>query len=57
MQAVDSPTPPLRLPLGQDAYARIRSKLSQIESDLQVWEAPAIATGFLVLLSRKNRAF
>jgi len=46
MQAVDSPSPPLRLPLGQDAYARIRSKLSQIESDLQIWEAAAVATGF-----------
>jgi NAD(P)-dependent dehydrogenase (short-subunit alcohol dehydrogenase family) len=46
LQAVDSPTPPLRLPLGGDAYARIRSKIGRLEQDLCAWEDPATATGF-----------
>jgi NAD(P)-dependent dehydrogenase (short-subunit alcohol dehydrogenase family) len=46
LQAVDSPTPPLRLPLGGDAYARIRSKIGQLEQDLRAWEDLATVTGF-----------
>ncbi|HSZ51573.1 MAG TPA: oxidoreductase [Caulobacteraceae bacterium] len=46
LQAVDSPTPPLRLPLGKDAYGRIRSKIGQLEQDLCAWEDLATATGF-----------
>jgi NAD(P)-dependent dehydrogenase (short-subunit alcohol dehydrogenase family) len=46
LEAVDSPAPPLRLPLGKDAYARIRSKIGQLEQDLCAWEDLATATGF-----------
>ena len=46
LEAIDAGTPPLRLPLGKDAYARIRAKLGRLESDLGAWESAAADTGF-----------
>ena len=36
---VDSPSPPLRLPLGTDAYERVRAKLRSVARDIEAWEA------------------
>jgi NAD(P)-dependent dehydrogenase (short-subunit alcohol dehydrogenase family) len=46
LKAVDAAQPPLRLPLGADAYARIRTKLDQFGKEMAAWEAEATATGF-----------
>jgi hypothetical protein len=43
---VDAPEPPLRLPLGADAYCRIELRLHQLSAEMAVWEDRAIATGF-----------
>ena len=46
LKAIDAEQPPLRLPLGADAYGRIRTKLEQFGKDMAAWEAEATATGF-----------
>jgi NAD(P)-dependent dehydrogenase (short-subunit alcohol dehydrogenase family) len=46
LQAVDATEPPLRLPLGKDAYARINEKLAKVHADMAAWEKVATATGF-----------
>jgi NAD(P)-dependent dehydrogenase (short-subunit alcohol dehydrogenase family) len=46
LQAIDDPNPPLRLPLGRDAYDRIRAKLRRVEDDLDRWESAGSATSF-----------
>jgi len=46
LQAVDAAEPPLRLPLGKDAYARINEKLAKVHADMAAWEKVATATGF-----------
>jgi NAD(P)-dependent dehydrogenase (short-subunit alcohol dehydrogenase family) len=46
IKAVESPTPPLRLPLGPDCYARIDKKLSQLKADMDNWREAASATQF-----------
>ncbi|WP_043306860.1 oxidoreductase [Pseudomonas sp. ML96] len=38
--------PPLRLPLGSDALARIEQKHAQVEVELQAWRALAMSTDF-----------
>ncbi|MBD9415173.1 SDR family NAD(P)-dependent oxidoreductase [Pseudomonas sp. PDM16] len=38
--------PPLRLPLGSDAVARIEQKHAQVEAELQAWRALAMSTDF-----------
>src|SRR4051812_8217227 len=34
LEAVNSPSPPLRLPIGPDAYARIRAKLERLNGEM-----------------------
>jgi NAD(P)-dependent dehydrogenase (short-subunit alcohol dehydrogenase family) len=46
IQAVASSTPPLRLPLGPDCYARIDNKLARLQSDIDHWREIASATQF-----------
>lgn len=46
VDAVNSPNPPLRLPLGKVAIDRIREKISMLEQEIQVWEKQSIATAF-----------
>jgi hypothetical protein len=43
-----SPLPPLRLILGADAIARVRSKLVQVTKDLEDWESVSLNTGYSV---------
>jgi hypothetical protein len=40
--AVESPNPPLRLPLGRDAVAAIRAKLTDQLAELDEWEQVAV---------------
>jgi NAD(P)-dependent dehydrogenase (short-subunit alcohol dehydrogenase family) len=44
LQAVDAAEPPLRLPLGEDAYRRIREKLDKVHADMAAWEKVATKT-------------
>jgi len=46
MIVVASDTPPLRLPLGTDAYERIRSKLHSVAAELDAWEHLGSSTAF-----------
>jgi hypothetical protein len=46
IEAVESSAPPLRLPLGADAYARIDAKLSRQRKDLDAWREIGSATSF-----------
>jgi len=46
LAVVDLPDPPLRLPLGNDAVARIREKLAHVERDVAAAEAVASAMAF-----------
>lgn len=43
---MESPEPPLHLPLGADAYHRIEAKLSQLSTKIAIWKDRATATGF-----------
>ncbi len=45
MQAILADEPPLRLPLGRDALARIDDKLAAVSADLIAWRALAEQTG------------
>jgi hypothetical protein len=42
----DHPSPPLRLPMGKIALQRIRTKLSQYDSELKAWEKTILETDF-----------
>jgi NAD(P)-dependent dehydrogenase (short-subunit alcohol dehydrogenase family) len=44
--AVDSPHPPLRLPLGADSVQYLRDKLAAMTQELAAWEAVAVNTRF-----------
>lgn len=44
--AVDSESPPLRLPLGPDSVQYLRHKLASMSAELAKWEAVASATRF-----------
>ena len=46
MAVVASKRPPMRLPLGTDAYERIRAKLRAVALDIQAWEQVGTATAF-----------
>jgi NAD(P)-dependent dehydrogenase (short-subunit alcohol dehydrogenase family) len=46
IQAVNSPQPPLRLPLGEPALKAIREKLKSVEENYSEWEAVSINTAF-----------
>lgn len=36
--AVDSPNPPLRLPLGESALTKVRAKIAALQAELAEWE-------------------
>jgi NAD(P)-dependent dehydrogenase (short-subunit alcohol dehydrogenase family) len=44
--AAESESPPLRLPLGADAFARIDEKIAKVQSDMAAWRELASATSF-----------
>ncbi len=46
IQAAESETPPLRLPLGADAFARIDQKIAKVKADMAAWRELATATSF-----------
>ena len=46
LQAILAEQPPLRLPLGRDALARIDRKLAMVASDIAAWRPFSEATGF-----------
>lgn len=46
IQAVDSPTPPLHLVLGSDAYNRTRQMLDAFSTDLETWKAVSIGADY-----------
>jgi NAD(P)-dependent dehydrogenase (short-subunit alcohol dehydrogenase family) len=46
IQAVDSPTPPLHLVLGSDAYHRTRQMLDAFSADLETWKAVSIGADY-----------
>ena len=46
IQAVEAEDPPLRLPLGPEAFQMIRAKLDEQRRELDVWEPLGAATAF-----------
>ena len=46
LQLVDAPAPPLRLALGPDALARLRSRLAEVSKDYDAWQAVSESTNF-----------
>ena len=46
IEAVKSENPPLRLPLGKEAFEAIRRKLKQVEDNINEWEHLGIDTAF-----------
>jgi NAD(P)-dependent dehydrogenase (short-subunit alcohol dehydrogenase family) len=49
---VDSPKPPVRLPLGSDTVARIRKKNKAVETEMSEWLSIAVSTDFDDVTSR-----
>lgn len=46
LKVVDHPNPPLRLPMGKIALARIRTKIAQYEKEMQDWEPTILGTDY-----------
>lgn len=46
IRAVNSPKPPLHLPLGQIAIERAREKIRNLEQDIAAWEEASLKTAF-----------
>jgi NADP-dependent 3-hydroxy acid dehydrogenase YdfG len=46
MHVVESPNPPLRLPLGASALQRLRSKLANWEKEIAAWEQVTLGADF-----------
>jgi NAD(P)-dependent dehydrogenase (short-subunit alcohol dehydrogenase family) len=46
LAAVDSPNPPLRLPLGADSVNYLRDKLAGMTEELGAWESVSVSTRF-----------
>ena len=46
IQAVNSPEPSLRLPLGADAIEQMKKKLEEVGADIRRWEGLSLTTGF-----------
>jgi len=44
LKLVDSPKPPVRLPLGTDTVARIREKNKFVEAELEEWLHLAVSS-------------
>lgn len=55
LKLVDSPNPPLRLPLGSDAVQRIREKNKSVEAELNEWLEVALSTDFEKLTGAASR--
>jgi NAD(P)-dependent dehydrogenase (short-subunit alcohol dehydrogenase family) len=47
IEAVEDSSPPLRLPLGTECFARIDAKLSRLQADMAAWRERASATRFV----------
>jgi len=47
LRVVDSKNPPFRLPLGADAYRRIRAKIARLAAEMADWESLGADTDFL----------
>jgi hypothetical protein len=48
IQAVDSPSPPLHLVLGSDAYHRTRRMLDEFSAEIEAWKAVASGADYEV---------
>jgi len=46
IQVVNSPHPPMRLPLGTDAMRLIQEKLEWVKTDLDTWQQVAVSTDY-----------
>lgn len=46
IEIAESPNPPFRLPLGSDAYSRVRAKLAAVEEDIAQFEKQAISINY-----------
>lgn len=46
LAAVDSATPPLRLPLGQICYDKVNEKIQSMATEMEIWRELAVATSF-----------
>lgn len=46
IKAIESPNPPLHLPLGSDAAGMVRNKLARLAHELDAWEALSADTSF-----------
>ena len=46
LQLVDSPNPPVRLPLGSDTVARIRAKNESVATELADWLTVSLSTDY-----------
>jgi NAD(P)-dependent dehydrogenase (short-subunit alcohol dehydrogenase family) len=46
MKIVESPNPPLRLPLGSVALERIRAKLATFQKEMTAWESVAVGADY-----------
>jgi NAD(P)-dependent dehydrogenase (short-subunit alcohol dehydrogenase family) len=44
LQLVDTPTPPVHLPVGKDAVAAFRSKVAAMEAEVNAWESISAST-------------
>ena len=45
-QLVDSPRPPLRLPLGRNSVETVESKLAHVADELATWRAESLWTDY-----------
>ncbi|MCC3158433.1 SDR family NAD(P)-dependent oxidoreductase [Hymenobacter sp. 15J16-1T3B] len=43
-QLVDSPEPPVHLPVGKDAVASLRGKIATLQAEVAAWESVAVST-------------
>lgn len=46
IDAIEADTPPLRLPLGPDAFSRIEAKITRLRQDIDRWQRAASDTQF-----------
>jgi NAD(P)-dependent dehydrogenase (short-subunit alcohol dehydrogenase family) len=46
LQVVDSPQPPLRLPLGEDAVLNMEAKLRTVQAEVAAWREVAVNTAY-----------
>jgi hypothetical protein len=46
IELVNSPNPPLRLPMGQFAYDGFHKKIENIQKDLETWKDKLLKTSY-----------